>query len=40
MNDFIKGVSEDMEAVKFNTAIAKLMTLVNELTKEEEIKGR
>jgi leucyl-tRNA synthetase len=28
----IKGVSEDIEAMKFNTAIAKLMTLVNEMT--------
>jgi leucyl-tRNA synthetase len=33
----IKGVDEDIEAVKFNTAIAKLMTLVNELSKENEI---
>jgi len=33
----IKGVSEDMELVKFNTAIAKLMTLVNDLTKEDNI---
>lgn len=31
----IKGVSEDVELVKFNTAIAKLMTLANELGKEE-----
>ena len=29
----IKGVSEDTENVKFNTAIAKLMTLVNEMSK-------
>ena len=33
----IKAVSEDIEAVKFNTAIAKLMTLVNELGKESFI---
>lgn len=33
----IKGVDEDIEAVKFNTAIAKLMTLVNELGKAKEI---
>lgn len=28
----IKGVSEDIEGMRFNTAIAKLMELVNELT--------
>lgn len=33
----IKAVSDDIEAVKFNTAIAKLMTLVNELGKEQHI---
>ncbi len=33
----IKMVSADIENVKFNTAIAKLMTLVNELTKENHI---
>ncbi len=33
----IKAVSEDIESVKFNTAIAKLMTLVNELTKVKQI---
>lgn len=33
----IKGVSEDIENVKFNTAIAKLMTLVNECQKEDTI---
>jgi len=33
----IKAVSEDIENVKFNTAIAKLMTLVNEFTKENQI---
>lgn len=33
----IKGVSEDIENVKFNTAIAKLMTLVNELGKAKYI---
>jgi len=33
----IKYVSEDIENVKFNTAIAKLMTLVNELSKQEHI---
>jgi leucyl-tRNA synthetase len=36
----IKGVSEDIENVKFNTAIAKLMTLVNELGKVEYINIR
>jgi leucyl-tRNA synthetase len=33
----IKAVDEDIENVKFNTAIAKLMTLVNELGKVESI---
>ena len=33
----IKAVSDDIENVKFNTAIAKLMTLVNEFTKEKQI---
>jgi len=33
----IKAVGDDIENVKFNTAIAKLMTLVNELTKEKQI---
>ncbi len=33
----IKYVSEDIENVKFNTAIAKLMTLVNELSKQTHI---
>ena len=31
----IKGVSEDIEALRFNTAISKLMVLVNALTKLE-----
>ncbi len=33
----IKAVDEDIENVKFNTAIAKLMTLVNDLGKAEYI---
>lgn len=33
----IKGVSEDIEEFKFNTAIAKMMILVNALEKEEAI---
>ncbi|MCC7469653.1 MAG: class I tRNA ligase family protein, partial [Bacteroidetes bacterium] len=33
----IKGVGEDMEDFKFNTAIAKMMTLINEFEKEEKI---
>ena len=33
----IKAVSEDIENVKFNTAIAKLMSLVNELSKAKHI---
>ena len=37
LHQTIKAVSEDIEHVKFNTAIAKLMTLVNELTKAEYV---
>lgn len=33
----VKGVSYDIENLKFNTAIAKLMTLTNELTQNEKI---
>jgi len=33
----IKKVSEDIEQMKFNTAISALMILVNEMEKEEEI---
>lgn len=33
----IKGVGEDIEGMRFNTAIAKLMELVNELTPLEQI---
>jgi leucyl-tRNA synthetase len=33
----IKAVSEDIENVKFNTAIAKLMTLVNEMGKAAHV---
>ncbi len=37
IHETIKGVSEDIESLKFNTAIAKLMTLVNEYNKQEKI---
>jgi leucyl-tRNA synthetase len=33
----IKGVGEDYEAMKFNTAIAKMMILANELTAAEAL---
>ena len=33
----IKGVSEDVENMKFNTAIAKLMTLSNEMSSLEKV---
>ncbi len=33
----IKKVSEDIENLKFNTAISSLMTLVNEMEKQDEI---
>lgn len=32
-----KGVSDDLESLKFNTAIAKLMTLSNELSSLEQV---
>ncbi len=37
IHETIKGVSEDTESLKFNTAIAKLMTLVNEYNKQPQI---
>jgi leucyl-tRNA synthetase len=37
LHQTIQAVSEDIEHVKFNTAIAKLMTLVNEFTKAEYV---
>ena len=37
INKTIKKVTEDMEAMKFNTAIAKMMELVNAFTKESSI---
>jgi leucyl-tRNA synthetase len=40
MHKTIKGVSEDYEALKFNTAIAKMMILVNELTSLETVTRR
>jgi leucyl-tRNA synthetase len=40
MHKTIKGVNEDYEALKFNTAIAKMMILVNELTGLETITRR
>ncbi len=37
LNKTIKKVSEDIEAMKFNTAISALMILLNEMEKEKEI---
>ncbi len=37
LNKTIKKVSEDIEAMKFNTAISTLMILLNEMEKEKEI---
>ncbi len=37
MNKTIKKVSEDMEEMKYNTAIAQLMTWVNELLKHDNV---
>jgi len=39
-NQTIKKVSEDIPAMRFNTAIAKMMELVNELSKEEKVDKR
>lgn len=36
----IKGVDEDIESVKYNTAIAKLMTFVNEALKQDALSMR
>ncbi|MEK7572078.1 MAG: class I tRNA ligase family protein [Patescibacteria group bacterium] len=37
MHQTIKGITEDMEALRFNTAIAKLMTWYNSLAKQPSI---
>ena len=37
IHETIMGVSDDLENLKFNTAIAKLMTLVNEYNKQEKV---
>jgi leucyl-tRNA synthetase len=37
LHQTIKKVSEDIEAMRFNTAVAQLMILVNEMIKEEQI---
>jgi len=37
LHQTIKKVTEDIEAMRFNTAIAKMMELVNEMGKEEKI---
>lgn len=37
MNEAIKGVTEDIEAFKYNTAIAKIMTYYNYLSKQDQI---
>ncbi len=37
LHQTIKKVSDDIEAMRFNTAIAKMMELVNELGKEEHV---
>jgi len=36
LHQTIRGVSEDIEGLRFNTAIAKLMVLVNALTRESQ----
>ena len=37
LNKIIKKVGEDIEQMKFNTAISSLMILLNEMEKQEEI---
>ncbi len=37
IHETIKGVDEDCESLKFNTAIAKMMSLVNDFNKQEKI---
>lgn len=37
INKTIQGVEKDLETLKFNTAIAKMMTLVNEFQKQKTI---
>ncbi|HBU06885.1 MAG TPA: hypothetical protein DEB09_02270 [Candidatus Magasanikbacteria bacterium] len=37
LHQTIKKVSEDIEAMHFNTAVAQLMILVNEMSKEEQL---
>ena len=37
VNQTIKKVSEDIESLKFNTAVSSLMVLLNELEKQKEI---
>ncbi|MCK5763864.1 MAG: class I tRNA ligase family protein [Clostridiales bacterium] len=37
INQTIQGVEKDCETLKFNTAIAKMMTLTNEYNKQKEI---
>ena len=37
LHQTIKKISDDIESMRFNTAIAKLMELSNEMTKEEKI---
>ena len=37
LNKTIKKVTEDIEALRYNTAISALMILTNEMTKEEQI---
>jgi len=37
MNEAIRGVTEDIESFKYNTAIAKIMTYYNGLAKQESV---
>ena len=37
MHQTIQKVGEDIEGMRFNTAISKMMELVNEMSREEKI---
>ncbi len=39
MHQTIKKVTHNVESLRFNTAIAKMMELINEISKEEKISG-
>ena len=40
MHPHIKGITEDIKELKYNTAISELMVILNKLEKEERINGK